>query len=646
MEKFGKYRKWILPLCAAAVLLVILAAGVYLEDYSDEQLYDESVSQLEELSTQLFEKLGVQIDIQWGYIDKLRDTLDESDSYTREELAEILAHGEADLGPADKQIYFRVIDEEGHYYTDAGKQGLWTGLDRLSGAVRQSFMIANWLDDENYMAFAMPLTENITVDGAKLTYVLLLRSMTDMQPFFHSSAFKNQNVAYITDYNGFVMASDGQLEGIDFSGRNVYLNMEEQEYPHMGSFSAVLEAGDPSGTVCTDVRIGEKKFYLVYNRLPDYDWAVLLLMSADDVAVNTSHLVNSLMRTFLMTAIVVFVAIMTGAILVAKILRDKRLMAVREQNARNLEQVNRDLVQAQEKTQAALETAEQATRAKSQFLSNMSHDIRTPMNAIIGVANLMEYSAEDPEKIRYYITKLQSSGQHMLGLINDILDMSKIESNEVVLNVEPVKVADQIGQIDAIIRPQSNEKGQEFTILLHGLTHEYLLGDGIRIRQIILNLLNNAVKYTPYGGKICMELQELPCEKDGYATIRTAVTDNGCGMSREFLQKIYEPFAREESTLINKVQGTGLGMSITKSLIDLMHGSIHVESEIGVGSRFEVTLTHPIDREVVFPASIGSVLLVAEEDLLISNLTASLKETGVTLFVCGSPEKAADLLRE
>ncbi len=645
MKRFSENRIWILPLCAIVVILTAAAAGTYFSDYSDEQLYEESVSQLEELSAQLFEKLEVQIDIQWGYIDKLRNTLDESDAYTAKELAKLLAHGEADLGPVDKHIYFRAIDEEGYYYTSEGRQGLWTGLDRLSGDTRQSFLIANWLDDENYMAFAMPMTEGITVDGEKLSYVLLLRSMTDMQPFFHSSAFENQNIAYITDYNGFVMASDGQLQGIDFSGRNIYRSMEEQEYPHMGSFSAVLEAGNPSGTICTDVCIGENKFYLVYDRLPDYDWAVLLLMSADDVAVNTSHLVNSLMRTFLITAIAVFVAFLIGAIMVAKMQRDKRLMVVREQNAMNLEQINRELVREQEKTQAALEAAENATRAKSQFLSNMSHDIRTPMNAIVGVANLMEYAAEEPEKIRYYISKLQSSGQHMLGLINDILDMSKIESDEVVLGVEPVKIADQIGQIDAIIRPQSNEKGQEFTILLRGMSHEYLLGDGIRIRQIFLNLLNNAVKYTPYGGRIRMELEELPCDTIGCATIQTSVIDNGCGMSAEFLQKIYEPFAREESTLTNKVQGTGLGMSITKSLVDLMHGTIHVKSEVDSGSRFDVTLTLPIDTEVVFPASISSVLLVTDEELLIHNLTAALQETDSSLIVCDSPDKAAEVLR-
>ncbi len=646
LEKSVSRRRWLIPALVVALIATLCIAGVFLYRYAFEQLHEESVSQLEELSQQLFEKLDVQIENQWSYLEKLRASLAEMGDMTRDELAEQLAHGEEDFGPYGKQIYFRAIDEDGYYYTNTGRQGFWSGLDRLSGAERQCFTIADWLDNESYMVFAVKVTETLEVDGHRIEYLVLLRSMMDMQPYFRSSAFGNQNMVYIINYEGFVMASDGDLPEIDFEGNNVFYRMKEQTYPHMDGFDAVLERGNTSGTVCTDVIIGGKKYYLVYDRLPNYDWSVFLLMSGEDVAVSATEMVNSMLRVFLLLAGVLVAAGTAIFAFVLRIQRDKRLMAVREQSEKALQEANRELQKLQDETDKARLAAEKATTAKSQFLANMSHDIRTPMNAIMGVTHLMEHETDNPARLRYYIRKLQSSGRHMLGLINDILDMSKIETGEVQLNCEPIKLAEQVGQVESIIRPQSNEKGQALTIRVYEVTHEYLIGDSIRIRQIFLNLLTNAVKYTPSGGSILFEIRELPCEEPNCATLRTSVIDNGHGMSADFLTHIFEPFTRETSTLTNKVQGTGLGMSITKSLVDLMGGTIAVESELEKGSHFDVTLTLPIDTEAMRAPHIQSVLLIADEKTLVTNVKASLRETSVGLRVAASLDEAIALLRE
>lgn len=646
LEKPVTRRRWFIPALVIVLIAALCTSGAMLDRYVFDQLHQESVSQLEELSQQLFEKLEVQIDNQWDYLENMRASLAEKDDMTRTELAETIAHCEKDLGPNGKQLYFRVIDEDGYYYTNAGRQGLWSGIDRLSGAERQCFTLADWLDNESYMVFALKVTETMEVDGHRITYLVLLRSMTDMQPYFRSSAFGNQNMTYIISYDGFVLASDGDLPGIDFKGNNVFYRMEEQTYPHMGSFDAVLEKGNPSGTVCTDVIIGGEKYYLVYDRLPDYDWAMLLLMSADDVAVSATEMVHSMLRVFLLLACVLGASALLIFGFIMRIQRDKRLMEVKVQSEKVLQEANRELQNLQDETDKARLVAEKATLAKSQFLANMSHDIRTPMNAIMGVTHLMEHETENPERLRYHIRKLQTSGRHMLSLINDILDMSKIETGEVQLIREPIKMAEQVGQIESIIRPQSNEKGQVFTIRIHEVTHEYLFGDSIRIRQIFLNLLTNAVKYTPSGGSILFEIRELPCEKPNHATLLTSVIDNGHGMSAEFLTRIFEPFTRETSTLTNKIQGTGLGMSITKSLVDLMDGTITVESEVEKGSRFDVTLTLPIDVEAMSVSSIRSVLLVSDDEMLVTNVKASLREISVALRVVATSEEAAALLRE
>ena len=244
---------------------------------------------------------------------------------------------------------------------------------------------------------------------------------------------------------------------------------------------------------------------------------------------------------------------------------------------------------------AALEIAEKASKAKTDFLSNMSHDIRTPMNAIIGITTLMKNELHEPEKLAEHLGKLETSGQLLLGIINDILDMSRIESGKTTLNVEKMNLPRQISQLDSVIRQQAGQRRQTFTVETH-VQHENVLGDPNRLKQVLMNILSNAVKYTPNGGHIRLEIDELT-HTEHYTKYRFVVQDNGIGMSEEFQKTLFEPFTREEKSGTNKVQGTGLGMAITKSIVDLMGGTIHVESTTGKGTQFEVVLEFTIDAE-------------------------------------------------
>jgi len=245
--------------------------------------------------------------------------------------------------------------------------------------------------------------------------------------------------------------------------------------------------------------------------------------------------------------------------------------------------------------EAALEIAEKASQAKTDFLSNMSHDIRTPMNAIVGLTTLMENELHQPEKLADHLHKLESSGQLLLGIINNILDMSRIESGKTTLSVEPMHLSQQLDQLSTMIRAQASEKAQTFTVSTH-LRHENLLADPTRLNQVLMNILSNAVKYTPCGGHIRFEVEELP-RNEHYAKYRFVVQDDGIGMSEAYQKTLFDPFTREERSGTNRVQGTGLGMAITKNIVDLMGGSISVESATGKGTRFEVVLEFPIDTE-------------------------------------------------
>ena len=304
---------------------------------------------------------------------------------------------------------------------------------------------------------------------------------------------------------------------------------------------------------------------------------------------------------------------------------------------------------------AALEIAEKASKAKTDFLSNMSHDIRTPMNAIIGITTLMKNELHQPEKLAEHLGKLETSGQLLLGIINDILDMSRIESGKTTLNVEKMNLTQQISQLDSVIRQQAGQRRQTFTVETH-VQHENVMGDSNRLKQVLMNILSNAVKYTPNGGHIRLEVDELT-HTEHYTKYRFVVQDDGIGMSEEFQKTLFEPFTREEKSGTNKVQGTGLGMAITKSIVDLMGGTIHVESTTGKGTRFEVVLEFPIDaeadtvqetqvppeeEETASPLS-GMKFLCAEDNAINAEILEMLLEAnGASCTICANGQEIVD----
>lgn len=245
----------------------------------------------------------------------------------------------------------------------------------------------------------------------------------------------------------------------------------------------------------------------------------------------------------------------------------------------------------------ALRAAQIASESKTTFLSNMSHDIRTPMNAVLGFTALLTRDAENPVKVREYTQKITASGQHLLSLINDILDISKIESGKVVLNLVPFSLSDVISSVGAIIQPMAKDKRQEFHVEVTGITHEYLIGDETRLNQILVNLLSNAVKYTREEGSIWFRVIGLKKRSNQYEHICFEVEDNGYGMTQEYLGTIFDAFSRAENSTTNKVQGTGLGMAITKSIVEMMGGIIEVTSEVNKGSLFRVEMELRIQEE-------------------------------------------------
>ena len=332
---------------------------------------------------------------------------------------------------------------------------------------------------------------------------------------------------------------------------------------------------------------------------------------------------------------------------------EKRNNELHLQTMKEMEVVNQTLKKAKNVATEALQTAENANKAKTDFLSNMSHDIRTPMNAIIGITSLIRHDAGNKAKVIEYADKIDISSQHLLGIINDVLDMSKIEAGKTVFKYSDFSILDLVQELDTIFHTQIYEKQQTLTIIKENIQHEWVNGDQVHLIQIFSNLLSNAVKYTQEGGEIQFFVEECETKSSVYAKYRFLVSDNGMGMSADFKDTIFDAFTRAESSLTNKIQGTGLGMAITKNLVEAMGGTIDVESELGQGSCFEVLMDLKIaeDRTVALVTQEetdeqdGNILqgmkfLCAEDNELNAEiLTELLKIAGAECTICENGEE-------
>ena len=332
---------------------------------------------------------------------------------------------------------------------------------------------------------------------------------------------------------------------------------------------------------------------------------------------------------------------------------EKRKNELHLQTMKEMEVINQKLKKAKNVATEALQTAENANKAKTDFLSNMSHDIRTPMNAIIGITSLIRHDAGNKAKVIEYADKIDISSQHLLGIINDVLDMSKIEAGKTVFKYSDFSILDFVQELDTMFHSQIYEKKQTLTIIKENIQHEWVNGDQVHLMQIFSNLLSNAIKYTQEGGKIQLLVEECETNSSVYAKYRFLVSDNGMGISADFKDTIFDAFTRAESSLTNKIQGTGLGMAITKNLVEAMGGTIDVDSDLGQGSCFEVLMDLKIaeDRTVApvvqeeTDEQDGNILqgmrfLCAEDNELNAEiLTELLKIEGAECTICENGEE-------
>ena len=297
---------------------------------------------------------------------------------------------------------------------------------------------------------------------------------------------------------------------------------------------------------------------------------------------------------------------------------------------------------------AAAKAAETANRAKTDFLSTMSHDIRTPMNAIIGLTTIAEKNVSDPEMVGENLRKIGLASNHLLTLINDILDISKVESGKLTLSPVSFSIAETAENLVNISQPMVKEKEIDFSFRISPFPYEYLYADQLRLNQIYINILSNAVKYTPHKGRVTVDMREEPSEKPGCVKLTYIVADNGIGMTPEFMAKMYQPFSRQIDSRVNTIQGTGLGLAITKQMVDIMGGTIDCQSKEGEGTCFTITLDIPVaDRQLdEMKLEPIDVLVVDDDEILLETAQDTLRSLGASAETSSSGAEALRMIRQ
>ena len=651
MWKDKKYRR-ILLACIFASLAAVAGFFVLSRTYIKNLVYKERLNQMEEITHQMFRNLEDVIGNRWADVDVQCNYLIGTDLQTDTDLYAYLQRVSTLSNLEEKQITLLVVDSAGRYYTQQGSRGLLREMHYLEDDPEWVNYVTNSLtESDSRMVFLKRLDTPITLQAGtaqiSLRYYGIAQSMEQLNTYFRCDAYDDHNSVYVLENNGLKLFNSNNTELL--KGQNVYTVLSQMSYLHGSSFQQAKAELQENGVCYSNAVLDGTEYFYSLKQMENAAWTLAFLVPADDVATNTQKLVD------LVTAIIIGFATvfsLSTILILWRLQRDMQrdaLQAEQETNLRlenynqQLTARNAELKRAQEVAVDALQGAERASKAKTDFLSNMSHDIRTPMNAIVGMTAIATAHIDDRKQVQNCLRKISLSSRHLLGLINDVLDMSKIESGKLTLTLEAISLKEVVEGVVGIIQPQIKTKKQNFDVHIENITVENVYCDSVRLNQVLLNLLSNATKYTPEGGSIQLSLfEEASPRGENFVRTHLKVKDNGIGMSPEFLQRIYESYSRADEARIHKTEGAGLGMAITKYIVDAMGGTIDIRSELNKGTEFHITIDLEKaalpEADMVLPP--WNMLVVDDDAVLCQTAVSALKSIGVNAESTLSGESA------
>ena len=636
--------KYVLPLAFAVILVVSLASGlIYLRSTLMKLTIAERSYQLEEMVTQIRANLDSSLQTHWNLVAGLNNAIQGAFFKDSQDVSDSITHLENDFCTDLYGCRVMLLDAQGTAYLSDGPAGVWYDVNHLiDGKKRHTFVSETDNIDGSFLVFSQELDSPITMgqDHVRFTHVVLLKDIQTVRQYYTTTTYGGSAATYIIRNNGTLAYFDA-ADTDTIHSRNIFKALREVEYVQGQSFDAVKEQLDRNGIAVANILLNQTEYYYCLTSLDDYDMTLMLLIPADCVAVSTMSMMNSTVRTQ-----TIFMSIMTILILLAgvsffNVQRTSQRVKMEQETNKELNRLRM--------------VAESANAAKSTFLNNMSHDIRTPMNAIIGFTNIALKQDPKPE-VRNCLEKISDSSEHLLTLINDVLDISRIESGRIQFSPVPVDITEVADTVVNVTYGFLSNRNITFQCNLEEPETRYVLADALRIREVLVNILGNAVKFTKDGGRITFTASYRPDTDKQHMIACYRVADTGVGMSKEFVQQIFEEFSQEENSARTKYKGTGLGMAITKRYVDLMGGTISVESEKGIGSTFVVELPLEVTDESGIQkqhCSAGShdltgvkVLMAEDNDLNAEIAMIQLEELGIQVTRAADGQKAVDIFAQ
>ena len=592
--KAKEYRQYLVHgIFILSLITLLVLGGFYLRSFFMKQAEQERSSQLEEMSSQLRVNLHYNLETHWNLVASIKDYVNVQSFSSKEQAQQGIKEAE---GIFHTELYgcrIMLLDAMGRGYTTDGEVGIWDDLKYLAdGAVKHTFVTDTSNVKGTYLAFSHKLQSTSDSErGLRFTHMVLLKEISTIRKYYTTESYGGHAATYIINGNGTLAYYDADNEDI-LGVRNVFKALREGTYAGSKDFATMRQQLNNYGIATASVLLKDNEYYYCLAKMAEYDMTIMLLVPAEYVAVSTMTMLQSALRIQ-----VVFTVLLLGLVLLAliSIVRAERSSKMIKIEKETNQKLNKLRVAAED----ALKVAESASKAKSTFLSNMSHDIRTPMNAIIGFATLALDDIRDGKKVEDYLSKILSSSKHLLGLINDILDMSRIESGKVVLEEQETDLVTTLQELQSIMEGQAKERKLKLHVDYSNLRDRHVFCDKTRLNQVMFNLLANAVKFTSEGGSIWLTMSQLEptYEVEDRAIYEIRVKDTGIGIDKAFIKHIFEPFERERTSTVSKIQGTGLGMAITKNIVDMMGGTIEVESQKGVGTEFIIRLELRLQAE-------------------------------------------------
>ena len=578
MKERKQITKYLLPVALVMVLVAALAFGIFFMRNSLMKLtVEERSNQLEEMVTQIQANLDSGLQIHWNLVAGLNNAAQGNHFKNSQDVSDNIVHMEKDFRTDLYGCRVMLLDEQGTAYLSDGPAGIWYDVSHLlDGEKRHTFVSETDTIDGSFLAFAQELDSPITMgeEHVRFTHIVLLKDIQTVKQYYTTTTYGGKAATYIIKKNGTLAYFDADSDDV-ISARNIYKALEEAEYIQGRSFGIIKEQLDRDGIAAANILLNQTEYFYCLTALNNYDMTLMLLIPADSVAVSTMNMMNATVRTE-----TIFISAMALLMLLAffsliKVQRSSQMVKLEQETNRELNRLR-----------AAAETA---NAAKSTFLNNMSHDIRTPMNAIIGFTNIALKKNPRPE-VKACLDKISDSSEHLLALINDVLDISRIESGKDQYTPAPVDITEVSDSVLSIMYGYLSNRDITFQTELGQPQTRYVLTDAVRVREVLVNILGNAVKFTNDGGTVTYVVSYHPGEDDRHVNVRYRISDTGIGMSEEFVTHIFDEFSQEEHGARTQYKGTGLGMAITKRYVDLMGGTISVESKKGVGSTFTVEL--------------------------------------------------------